>query len=193
MDRAKRRAQSVEHGLDRRSVVLGAVACCAAGGAAWAGPEETLPQKGDRLVLGDGAKAGEPVTLDALPVGGDLVEAVAVDPQGVRREGSRFAKIILVRVAPDQVAEDQRAHAVEGVVALSAICTHQGCTVSGWSHETKRLSCFCHHSEFLPAEGGRVAKGPARKRLPVLPLAKGEGGTLMVAGSFVGKPGPGPA
>ena len=45
----------------------------------------------------------------------------------------------------------------------------------------------------LTRKGGRVAKGPARKRLPVLPLAKGEGGTLMVAGGFIGKPGPGPA
>ncbi|SEP44878.1 Rieske [2Fe-2S] domain-containing protein [Methylobacterium sp. ap11] len=180
-------------GLDRRSVVMGAVACCATGGAAFAGPEDTLPQKGDRLVLADGAKAGQAVTLDGLPVGGELVEAVAVDPQGGRREGSRFSKIILVRVAPDQVAEDQRAHAVEGVVALSGVCTHQGCTISGWNHETKRLSCFCHHSEFLPAEGGRVAKGPARKRLPVLPLARGEGGALIVAGGFTAKPGPGSA
>ncbi|TGD97008.1 ubiquinol-cytochrome c reductase iron-sulfur subunit [Methylobacterium nonmethylotrophicum] len=189
MARAGERAQ----GLDRRSVMMGAVACCAVGNAAYAGPEDALPQKGDRLVIGDGAKAGQPVTLEGLPVGGELVEAVAVDAQGVKREGSRFAKIILVRVAPDEVAESQRAHAVDGVLALSAICTHQGCTISGWSHETKRLSCFCHHSEFLPAEGGRVAKGPARKRLPVLPLAKGEGGTLMVAGGFTAKPGPGPA
>ncbi|MET7241961.1 Rieske (2Fe-2S) protein [Methylobacterium sp. EM32] len=193
MDRGERRAQRSESGLDRRSVVMGAVACCAAAGTAWAGPEDLLPQKGDRLVIGDGAKAGQPVTLDGLPVGGDLIEAVAVDAQGNKREGSRFAKIILVRVAPDQVAEDQRAHAVDGVLALSAICTHQGCTISGWNHESKRLSCFCHHSEFLPAEGGRVAKGPARKRLPVLPLARGEGGTLMVAGGFTSKPGPGPA
>ncbi|GJD51880.1 Cytochrome b6-f complex iron-sulfur subunit [Methylobacterium crusticola] len=180
-------------GVDRRSVVAGAVACCATGRAAWAGPEDALPQKGDRLVLGDGAQAGQAVTLASLAEEGTLVEAVAVDPAGIKRDGSRFSKIILVRVAPGDIAEEIRPHTVEGVVALSGVCTHQGCTISGWNHEDRKLSCFCHHSEFLPAEGGRVAKGPARKRLPVLPLARGEGGALMVAGSFTSKPGPGTA
>jgi rieske iron-sulfur protein len=35
-----------------------------------------------------------------------------------------------------------------------------------------------------------VAHGPARKRLPVLPLSKDDKGTIIVAAGFIGKPGP---
>ena len=38
-------------------------------------------------------------------------------------------------------------------------------------------------------ERGRVVKGPATRRLPILPLALGENGELVVAGEFTSKPG----
>lgn len=41
--------------------------------------------------------------------------------------------------------------------ALSAICTHQTCTISGYSGST--FICPCHGSEFDTA--GRVVRGPA--------------------------------
>jgi Rieske Fe-S protein len=46
--------------------------------------------------------------------------------------------------------------------AFSAICTHQGCVVSGV--ENGKIVCHCHGSEFK-ASDGTVAKGPATKRL----------------------------
>ena len=50
------------------------------------------------------------------------------------------------------------------VVALSAICTHAGCSMDydGGGH---RLTCPCHGSTF--GEDGHVISGPARRALTV--------------------------
>jgi rieske iron-sulfur protein len=175
--------------LDRRTALLGMAGCCLAG-PAFAGPEEELPQKGDTLVFADGDSEGKPIVLASLKEA-EPVLATAVAPGGIQRTESRFAKIVLVRVPAADLDEDTKPHAADNVVALSAICTHQGCTVNGWDPANKALLCFCHGSEFVPGEGGRVAKGPARKRIPVLPLAANDKGEALVAGGFLGKPGPG--
>jgi cytochrome b6-f complex iron-sulfur subunit len=47
-------------------------------------------------------------------------------------------------------------------VALSAICTHEGCTV-GWQQSTDNLFCGCHGSAFSTT--GAVTNGPARQPL----------------------------
>ena len=53
-----------------------------------------------------------------------------------------------------------------GVFAYSAICTHQGCTVS-YSSASKTLKCPCHGAEFDPYKSATVVTGPAQS-----PLAK---------------------
>jgi thiosulfate dehydrogenase [quinone] large subunit len=53
-----------------------------------------------------------------------------------------------------------------GVFAYSAICTHQGCTVS-YSNSSKTLQCPCHGAEFDPFKSAKVINGPAHS-----PLAK---------------------
>ena len=50
------------------------------------------------------------------------------------------------------------------VVALSAICTHAGCSMD-FDGSRKRLTCPCHGSEFV--ETGRVTQGPAVRPLRV--------------------------
>ena len=49
------------------------------------------------------------------------------------------------------------------VKAFSAICTHEGCTVSNVSGGT--INCECHQSKFRVADGS-VADGPAPAPLP---------------------------
>lgn len=182
-------------GVLRRHVVFGAAACCliASRSPSAEAEEADLPQKGDQLVIDTGPNEGKIANIENVTVTAGLVSVVPLDPQtGMQRTASRFSKILLLRFAPEDIQADYSAYSADGVVALSAICTHQGCTINAWNPENKHLSCFCHHSEFLPAEGGTVAHGPARKRLPVIPITKEDNGSLIVAGGFLGKPGPGP-
>ena len=59
----------------------------------------------------------------------------------------------------------------DGVLALSLICTHLGCTVQ-WNSAKKQFHCPCHDGEF--DEFGDVVAGPPPlplERLPVKTLA----------------------
>jgi Rieske Fe-S protein len=62
------------------------------------------------------------------------------------------------------------------VVAFSAICTHQGCTVGAAG---RQLECPCHGSVF-DAFTGTVVKGPARA--PLSKVAVSVSGQDVVAG-----------
>jgi Rieske Fe-S protein len=65
---------------------------------------------------------------------------------------------------------------VTTVVAFSAVCTHQGCTVEPSGAE---LGCPCHDSVF-DAFTGRVLSGPASRPLAAFPVRVV--GTDVVAG-----------
>ena len=62
-----------------------------------------------------------------------------------------------------------------GLFALSAVCTHLGCTVTRTGQE---LTCPCHGSRFS-AQGLNLA-GPALRPLPYLALRLNENGQLEV-------------
>jgi len=53
--------------------------------------------------------------------------------------------------------------------AISALCTHQGCTVR-WQSADQPLLCPCHGSEF--DLNGKVEKGPATVALPTYKARK---------------------
>ncbi len=59
------------------------------------------------------------------------------------------------------------------VVAYSAVCTHQQCTVGYSSDGT--LACPCHGSVFDPANGGAVVNGPANQPLAEIPVEVRDG------------------
>jgi Rieske Fe-S protein len=67
-----------------------------------------------------------------------------------------------------------------GLYALTAICTHQGCDMSGpdGSLSGSDIICACHGSEFGPT--GAVVHGPAGKALKALSLELGCDGFLYV-------------
>ena len=87
---------------------------------------------------GGSAAGGTPLaTLDQVPAGGGLI--------------LEKAAVVLTK--------DQSGN----VHAFSAVCTHQGCTVSEVSGGT--INCPCHGSKFDVATGAPVA-GPASSPLP---------------------------
>ncbi|MFQ4137138.1 ubiquinol-cytochrome c reductase iron-sulfur subunit [Nodosilinea sp. PGN35] len=66
--------------------------------------------------------------------------------------------------------------APESVIAVSALCTHAGCTVV-WNGEQSLFACPCHGSNFNP--DGSVNSGPTREPLATFE-AKVEGDQVLV-------------
>ena len=141
------------------------------------------PQAGDWLVkIGDAELM--PLAPEAIPVAAQQTMAWAMEPRSrIVRSGSRLNRVVLLRFDPDTLAPDTRARAAGGVVAYTAICTHNGCEVTDWLGEDQALSCPCHATKFDPTNGARVIDGPAPRPLPALPLALAEG-RLVVSRSF---------
>jgi Rieske Fe-S protein len=158
-------------------------------GAAPKSPALARPAAGDRFVLVMGERKGQVVRVADLEVGGPQQLAYPLDPPtNTVRDGSRLNQVLLIRLDPAQLAPEARADSAEGIVAYSAICTHQGCDVSQWKSDTQTLLCVCHGSEYDPKDRARVTFGPAPRRLAMLPV-KVDNGIVVVAGPFKGKVG----
>jgi cytochrome b6-f complex iron-sulfur subunit len=159
---------------DRRSVVLaaalgttglGALAACGSdtGSATSTAATSTAPGAGSEpesesesaspSAGGNGADApGSLAPLSQVPVGGSVV----------------------VQAPAGKIAVAQPTAGT--VVAFSAICTHQGCTVMAAG---KRLECPCHGSIF-DAFTGEVVQGPAQR--PMGKVGVAVSGQDVVAG-----------
>lgn len=160
-----------------------------AGAAEEADPRSARPREGDRFVFATGERQGKAVAPSDLLVGGPPVIVYPADADtGLVKDASRLNEVLLIRFEPEDLAPGTRPYAPEGIVAYSAICTHEGCEVSAWRAEAKTLECPCHASLFDPRDGARVVSGPARKRLSRLPL-KIVGGALVAGGGFSGRVG----
>jgi cytochrome b6-f complex iron-sulfur subunit len=64
-------------------------------------------------------------------------------------------KILVARVSPTEI------------VAMSAVCTHEGCTVK-YKPKENDVKCWCHGSTYDLK--GRVVKGPAKQDLVSYPV-----------------------
>ena len=149
--------------LDRRSVLVTGCGVCAAAlaGCAAYGPGQAAPapapsaqSEGSSSGGGSGGAAAAGTKLAAtsdVPVGGGLVLPDAA----------------LVITQPKAGT----------FKAFSAICTHQGCTVS--TVEDGTINCPCHGSQFAIADGS-VVNGPAQKPLPAQKI-KVSGGSITAA------------
>ncbi len=164
-----------------------AVAGCAMHAAAAQADDAAGVVKGDLLVPSKG-DATVPLKVEDIKVGAKPVLVWPFDLNEKKaRSDSRLNKLMLVRVDPAELTPEMKAVSVNGVIAYSAICTHQACDVTEFVAADKLLMCFCHFSKFNPGDG-TVAKGPAAKSLPHVPLAEKDG-LLVIAGSFSNKPG----
>jgi rieske iron-sulfur protein len=150
-------------------------------------PDETEkgPQPGDHLVFLSGPKKDQSARVEDLELGGEQFQTYPADPKGLVRDGTPLNLVLLARVGDDGLDEQTRKLAADGVVAYSAICTHQACPVIQWSTEKKAMVCSCHGSTYDPKNSAKVIFGPAPLPLAGLPL-KSENGVLIVAGGFNG-------
>jgi rieske iron-sulfur protein len=156
---------------------------------AQAEPARERPKESDLLVAVASPSAPEPLKPDDLTLGDKPTMAWPMDPQtNTVRNGSRLNKVLLLRLDPEGFDPETKDHAVEGVVAYSAVCTHTGCDVTSWHPDRQLLECPCHYSLYDPKEGAKVVGGPSPRRLPALPL-KITDGRLVVAKPFTGRAG----
>ena len=81
--------------------------------------------------------------------------------------GQELAKTSEIPVGGGKIFKDEKVVVTQPkkdeFKAFSAICTHQGCTVSKVTDGT--IDCPCHGSKYRIADGS-VAGGPAPKPLP---------------------------
>lgn len=152
-------------------------------------PSQQLPQENDCLVHADGEKEGQLLDVNDLEEGKAFVNCWPRDPEtGTVRSGSRYNKLMAIRLNEEKLDSKTKAYSDNGVLVFSAICTHQGCDISAWVEEKQEFFCYCHYSRFNPMKFGKVAYGPARKKLPMIPV-RVEDGVAKINGEFSRKPG----
>ena len=152
-------------------------------------PRKMRAQAGDQLVFKIGERKDEIISLADVAYGAKPIVAYPYDPvEGVLRRGSRLNQILVVRLAEDGYTDEVRARAVDGVIAYTAICSHQNCPVTGWHPDDQLFICPCHETHYDPKNGARVVSGPARRALPALPLTVTDG-VLTAAAGLTGRVG----
>lgn len=143
-----------------------------------------MPQVGDRLTYFAKSKRGHVFKASDLKTGAKQILTLPMSSKdGIVRDGSRYNQILLQRFDASELSADTAKFAADGVVAYSAICTHNGCPVTAWNREGDTYMCPCHMSEFNPRNSAAVAGGPAPRALPALPL-RIENDEIVVAGEF---------
>ena len=148
--------------------------------------------EGDRLVEEDAEGRPQPLRVADLKPGKPMVAWPLDMSRGAPRDETRLNKVLLIRLPESAMTPETRARAAGGVLAYSAVCTHQGCDVKTWLSKEQALVCYCHSSKFALLDGGAVVGGPASRALPAVPLRL-EGDHLVLAGAFIAPPGGAPA
>lgn len=148
------------------------------------------PKAGDQLVFFEGPNQGKPMKAADIKPGGPQILGWPYDPaKKLVLDGTRLNQVLVIRLDPAKLSDAEKPHAADGgIMAFSAICTHAGCTVSGWMQKEQYFLCPCHGSEYSPLLGGKNVFGPAPRPLPPLPL-KVSDGVLTAAGGFIGRVG----
>ena len=114
------------------------------------------------------AEAEAPSTTDSGSADGFIAigTTAELEEQGSLTDEDAFGEPVVVIQDPENP---------EALIALSAKCTHAGCTVD-WQEDL--FACPCHGSQFNP--DGTVVEGPADAPLAEY-TAKVEGDSIMVS------------
>ncbi|MET7574088.1 Rieske (2Fe-2S) protein [Streptomyces sp. NPDC005492] len=130
-----------------------------------------------RTVLATGAAAALAAGCSKYGDGNDSSGSSSVRATG----GQELAKTSEIPVGGGKIFKDKKIVVTQPTKdefkAFSAICTHQGCTVSTVANGT--IDCPCHGSKYRVADGS-VEAGPAPKPLPVEQI-KVEGNSIRLA------------
>jgi len=144
-------------------------------------------QPGDLLVAFTNSGAGPIINPSDVKREAQPLLAWPFDPaKKLARDGSRLNLVLMMRFDPASLSTAERARAADGIVAYTAVCTHQACWVSDWLASKQVLQCPCHQSEYDPRKGAVVVSGPAPRPLPALPLHI-VSGRLEVKEHFTGR------
>jgi ubiquinol-cytochrome c reductase iron-sulfur subunit len=130
---------------------------------------------------------GDLILAADVPVG----TMITVLPEGHPK--AYYATVLLLRLAPHDLPllPNRIQHGmVDGILALSKLCTHAGCPVGLYEQTSQQLFCPCHQSIFDVLAGAVPIAGPAARPLPQLPLGVDDAGYLVGVGDFSGQPGP---
>lgn len=169
-----------------------------------ADPTNMPPQVGDWFVFASGNRKGQIVaTSDIAQDGPQLVVWAAQvsnkssNPEvSLVRNGSGLNKVLLMRFPVEKYGPETKPYVTQaGVVAYSATCTHECCTVTEWEAAQGLLLCPCHGSQYNPLDHAQeTSSSPAPRPLPLLPLkSEGAGSTIpAVAAVFQTRVGCGP-
>jgi rieske iron-sulfur protein len=173
--------------LKSTCVMAGAAAVVSVTGSlpAFAADQKDVPMVGDVFVFTEGPKKGSVVMVADIPLDEKHVVTVqAATPDGKAREGDNCTAV-LFRTTPDKVPDDLKSETVEGIMAYSAVCTHQGCLMNEL-HTTEEVDpkfgiiCPCHDAIFDPMKNGKNTFGATSRTLPHFPI-KSEGGKIVVS------------
>jgi cytochrome b6-f complex iron-sulfur subunit len=118
-------------------LALGTVAAC--GGSSPTSPSSSAPLLGSAAAMVAGRVVS--VTVDAASALASVGAAALVQ--------TSFGTFLVARTAQNSFT------------ALTATCTHEGCTITGFS--SSQFVCPCHGSQFTTS--GAVAAGPATRAL----------------------------
>ena len=148
-------------GPARRSVVIGAAITAAAGTAGF-GVGRRSDVANSPVPVGGNADGQAPVPnaygVAAMPTGVALVSVAKIPAAGGLILGAR--RVVLTK-------DDHGA-----VHGFSAVCPHQGCTVSDVADGL--IGCPCHGSNFN-ADTGAVVRGPATRGLSPIAITVRDG------------------
>jgi rieske iron-sulfur protein len=134
------------------------------------------------LVDADAEKDFAPLRPSDLKVGKPLLVFPFDAKTGTLKNESRANKLVVIRLPEEHMEASTRGRSAGGVLAYSALCTHQACDVKTWIAKEQVLVCFCHASKFALLDGAKVVDGPASRPLPSFSL-KLEGEFLALAPS----------